>query len=144
MNSTVKQVLGSCGSVCDQCLNTGCMAISAPTKIKQDTLTQKISTNRIFDTPCRFCGSEQETCNICTLDEEKSDISTLEITSISAAENLGEQVDINRTVTPAFASETTSFECSECEKKFVTKSRLKKHIMTHTPEKPHHCKHCKW
>lgn len=107
---------------------------------------------RKTETPCRFCGSDQASCNICNLDlDEKPDITNVDVISISPTENLEDEIRIdpiieettsqNNTILP---ETTNSYQCSECEKKFVTKSRLKKHIMTHSPEKPYHCKHCKW
>lgn len=154
MDSAVKaatQVIGSCGNFCDQCINTGCPSISVHIDIpKPDVITPETSSTRKTETPCRFCGNEQDSCNICGLDEEKPDISSLEVISISPTENLEEQTSTDPVATPQspieVSSEVTSnsYQCSECEKKFVTKSRLKKHIMTHSPSKPHHCRHCKW
>lgn len=152
MDSAVKsatQVMGSCGNFCDQCSNTGCIDRQP---FPLDTAKPEIrpETTRKSETPCRFCGSEQDSCNICSLDEDKPDISSLEVTSITPTESLEEQTSIDPVAIPESSTVdvpsgvTNSYQCSECEKKFVTKSRLKKHIMTHSPDKPHHCKHCKW
>lgn len=151
VNSTIIQGIGSCGNVCDQCINTGCQSMSVSTKSTTgEFLSTEASVMRIVDTSCKFCGNEQDTCNICSLDEEKPDICTLEVTSISSTENLETQTNNETVSIPKSLAEasilgaTNSYKCNECEKIFATKSKLKKHVMTHTPDKPHHCKNCKW
>ena len=34
------------------------------------------------------------------------------------------------------------FCCEQCSKSFPTRSRLKRHMITHSGEKPHHCQYC--
>lgn len=79
---------------------------------------------------CRFCGANKSSCNICSVDD--AEIDALDVASITPPPPSPE-AEIKET-----------FNCEECHKEFKTKARLKKHVMTHTPDKPFHCANCKW
>uniref|UniRef100_A0A336K6Z8 CSON015422 protein n=1 Tax=Culicoides sonorensis TaxID=179676 RepID=A0A336K6Z8_CULSO len=152
LDSAASEMIAGCGNNCEKCIFNGCSSdISTINAYNKEPKTENniVETKRV-NSPCRFCGSEQNSCNICTLPEDKPDISCVEITSISPTDIINEpEEQSDPIVTTEIPAEITveqknSYECSECEKKFLTKSRLKKHIMTHTPDKPYHCKNCKW
>lgn len=131
VDAAVSPGIGVCGNTCDQCSVSDCSYNVA--------INNKINPIKPEHT-CRFCGSEQQSCNFCSLDEDKTDICSLEVSSITTQElEAGDDSSSSMKT-----EEVMKYICSECGKDFATRSRLNKHIMTHTPAKPFHCKHCKW
>ncbi|XP_063697327.1 zinc finger protein 90-like [Culicoides brevitarsis] len=76
---------------------------------------------------CRFCGNKRDTCNICRIEGDNILDTSLNIIK-------EEVIEIP----------SIQYECNECGRKFLTKTKLKKHIKSHNPQKTHYCKECKW